>query len=444
MLLTSKDYLLRNTIDQTGKAIDIHKWIGKLPKPKAGWVLPKHKFCGPYNPLEKQLDEDGNPLPGHEPYNQVDSICLEHDKDYDKAQTKSDKHEADKVMLQRLKDLKPRNFRERVDKAITRTVIGTKYKLGLGITDSQRKLLDDIYYSPKTGYIGVDQLSRRSNVSKKLVKDYLVEQETYTKHKPAVQRFPMRKVVVHGLDHQWQADLADMRSLASENDGYNYILTVIDVLSKYAWAIPIKRKTGDFITDAFREILKVRKPNLLQTDKGTEFINKKTQELLKEHDINWFASENETKAQIVERFNRTLKDRMYKYFTANNTKRWIDVLPDLVFNYNTSHHRAIKMTPTKALETPQKALENLRSESAKVSRSKFKIGDFVRISKHRGKFKRGYTANFTNEVFVVTNVLKTKPVTYEVADVRNADKIIGTFYAEELSLFKPLKVEQII
>ena len=268
----------------------------------------------------------------------------------------------------------------------------------------------------------------------------------YTLHKPAVQKFPTRKVIVHSLDHQWQADLADMRSLAKYNDDYNYIMTVIDVLSKYAWAIPIKRKTGDYITEAFQTIFKTnRKPNLLHTDLGSEFINKKTQALFKDYAIKWFQTFNETKAQIVERFNRTLKDRMYKYFTANKTKRWIDILPDLVYNYNTSYHRSIKMTPIQAVENPQKAYENLYNNQNKSKPSpKFSPGDFVRISKYRGKFKRGYTANYTDEVFVITDVLKTVPITYQIAEIKNAEKIIGTFYEEELSLFKPTDVSQII
>ena len=146
-----------------------------------------------------------------------------------------------------------------------------------------------------------------------------------------------------------------MRSLSKHHDDYNYILTIIDVPSKYAFAVPIKRKTGDYITEAFKAIFKNRRPKLLQTDKGTEFINKTTKKLLKDLKVDQFATENGTKAQIVERFNRTLQDRMYKYFTAKNSKRWIDILPDLVNNYNNSFHSSIKMTPTEATENPQKA-----------------------------------------------------------------------------------------
>ena len=153
------------------------------------------------------------------------------------------------------------------------------------LTDEQRKILDDLYYNPRTGFTGVNQLERRSELPRKAVKDYLIEQETYTKHKPAVQKFPTRRVAVHSLDHQWQADLVDMRSLSVHNDNFNYILTVIDVLSKYAWAIPIRRKAGDFVTEAFKTIFKDRRPKFLQNDHGTNFINKNTQRLLKSLDI---------------------------------------------------------------------------------------------------------------------------------------------------------------
>ena len=312
------------------------------------------------------------------------------------------------------------------------------------LTKEQRKILDNLYYNPKTGFAGIDQLKRRSELPRKTVKNYLLEQPTYTKHRPAVQKFPTRKVLTHSLDHQFQADLADMRSLSAHNDNYNYILTVIDVLSKFAWAIPIKRKTGDYVTEAFETIFKDRRPKLLQTDHGSEFINRTTQNLLKSLDIEWFETYNTVKAQVVERFNRTLKDRMYKYFTANDTKRWIDILPDLVNNYNSSYHSSIKMTPMQAVESPQKAWDNLYKKQTSKSKPKFAPGEFVRISKYRGKFTRGYTANYTNEVFVITDVLKTTPVTYQIAEIRNADKIIGTYYEEELSLFKPTKAEQII
>ena len=116
-----------------------------------------------------------------------------------------------------------------------------------------------------------------------------------------------------------------MRNYETQNKNTNYILAVIDIFSKYAWAVPIKKKTGDEIAEAFKNIFKERIPRKIHTDKGLEFINKPTQELFKKHGIHWFATENETKAQVVERFNRTLKTKMWKYFTENETKKWIDI-----------------------------------------------------------------------------------------------------------------------
>src|ERR1700755_1427738 len=136
-----------------------------------------------------------------------------------------------------------------------------------------------------------------------------------------------------------------MQKYKNQNKNINYILTIIDIFSKYVWAIPIKQKTGNDISKAFEYIFKERIPRKIHTDKGIEFINKPTQELFKKHKIHWFATENEKKAQVVERFNRTLKSKMWKYFTQNKTKKWIDILPDLVKNYNRSDHRSIKMTP---------------------------------------------------------------------------------------------------
>ena len=126
-----------------GNGFDIHSLIGKLPRPKKGWVLPGYRYCGPFNPLEEQVDENGKALLEHQPYNQVDDVCRIHDNMYSKARNKADKHKADKVMLDNLKKLKPKNFREKVDKKIVQGVIGVERKLGLGL--EQEKILKDLF-----------------------------------------------------------------------------------------------------------------------------------------------------------------------------------------------------------------------------------------------------------------------------------------------------------
>ena len=116
---------------KSGGKLDIHNIIGKLPRPKAGFTLPNHKYTGPYNPLEKQLDSNDNPIPGQEPYNQVDEIAMYHDICY--RDNASDKSNCDKKMLADLEKMEPKNTREKFDKALVSTVIGAKHKLGLGL-----------------------------------------------------------------------------------------------------------------------------------------------------------------------------------------------------------------------------------------------------------------------------------------------------------------------
>jgi transposase InsO family protein len=167
------------------------------------------------------------------------------------------------------------------------------------------------------------------------------------REKPVRYRFRRNRVIVGAMDDEWEADLVIMDSLSQQNNGYTkYVLTVIDVLSKYAWVEAIKAKTGNNLVKAFEKIIKKgHKPKMFHTDKGTEFINRQFQTFLKKHDIQFFTTYNETKASIVERFNRTLKTKMWKYFTANNTLKYVDILQKLVKSYNHSRHRSIGTRP---------------------------------------------------------------------------------------------------
>ena len=293
--------------------------------------------------------------------------------------------------------------------------------------------LKNIYFNPESGFTGINDIVRKSKLPYKTVKKWLGQQDVYTLHKPIRHRFKTRRVLVSKIDDQWQADLVDMQKYSTKNKNFNYILTVIDIFSKYAWAIPIKKKTGEEITKAFKEIFKHRIPQKLHTDKGLEFINKNTQSLLKEKNINWFATENETKAQVVERFNRTLKSRMFKYFTHHDTKKWVDIIDDLSRNYNNSYHRSIKMTPIEGSKKKNEktVYNNLFPDKIHYKPPKFKLDDRVRISKKRKDFTKGYLPNFTQEIFIIHEVLKTDPPTYKLKDMNN-EIIIGSFYENEM------------
>ena len=236
--------------------------------------------------------------------------------------------------------------------------------------------------------------------------------------------------MVNGIDKIWAADLADMKAFEKDNDGYTFLLLVIDIFSKYGWIVPLKNKKGVNVAKALENIFQERKPKKLWTDKGTEFYNKDVKKLL---DI--YSTENEEKSSIVERWIRTMKEKMWKYFTDNNTYRYIDILPDLVEDYNNTVHTSIKMTPIEASKKKNEltALRNLYPDRYKIYnlQPKFSVGDEVRITKKKKVFEKGYTTRWTEEIFTIKKIQNTNPITYKLEDLQG-EEIKGSFYEPEL------------
>ena len=251
-------------------------------------------------------------------------------------------------------------------------------------------------------------------------------------HKPVKRKFRKRRVLVSGIDKIWAADLADMQALSKENEGYKFLLLVIDTFSKYGWIVPLKDKKGETIVKALKEIFKEsgRRPDKLWTDKGREFFNKDVRDL-----VYLYATENEEKSSIAERWIRTMKEKMFKYFTDNNTYNYIDALPELVEDYNNTVHSSTKLTPTDASkeENELTVWRNLYPDRYKTSRlnPKFSVGDKVRITKKKKVFEKGYTTRWTEEIFTIKEIRETNPITYKLEDLQG-EEIEGTFYEPEL------------
>ena len=198
-----------------------------------------------------------------------------------------------------------------------------------------RSKLQQRCYDPKRvgSYGGISALRRV--IPEQNVKRWLSKQDAYTLRKPVRRRFKRRCVVMGGPNQQWQADLVDMSRLKKANGGITFLLTVIDVFSKLAWCVPLKNKSAASLVAAFTRLLGDRAPNTLQTDNGTEFLNRSLQKLLKEYGVHHFVTHNEeTKASIVERFNKTLETRMWRYFTKHQSVRYVDVLQSFMRSYN--------------------------------------------------------------------------------------------------------------
>ena len=271
-------------------------------------------------------------------------------------------------------------------------------------------------------------------------------------HKPITRNFQKRSVVSNGIDDIWAADLVEMQKFSKWNKGIRYLLMVIDVFSKYGWIKVLKNKKTETVYEAFRNIIMEsnRKPKMLWTDKGTEFTGKYFRNYLGIKKIKHYYTENKEKSSVVERWNRTIKEKIWKMFTVNNNTVYWDKLLKILDNYNNTYHTSIKMTPTEASkkENRDKVWYNLYGDLIylKPKKIKFAIGDNVRITKNKRKvFDKGYTPNWTEEIFIIDNIFSTKPVTYKIVDLMGKE-IKGTFYEQELQKAKQqtFRIEKII
>jgi hypothetical protein len=330
----------------------------------------------------------------------------------------------------------------------------------------------ETYFDPRApgSFGGVDALYRQVKGQKKTkadVKEWLSDQNAYTMHVPVRRKFKQNRTVAYTINEQFQADLADLSSLASKNDGFRYLLTCIDIFSKHAWVVPLKNKGAIGVCEALEAIFEERTPEKFQTDEGKEFVNEKCKELFKRYDINHFhaLSNSETKCAVVERFNRTLKTKMWKYLTYKNTYRYIDVLPDLVHSYNNTYHSAIKMKPSEVSHAnvkqvwdnmhgkyfaeeimcqqppSKKTVKTVKKGKQKI-KYKFQVGDHVRLSSTRVVFRKGYEEGWTEEVHIVSKRLPRIPPVYVVKD-QLGEEIKGVFYEQELQRVKKPEVFKI-
>lgn len=257
-------------------------------------------------------------------------------------------------------------------------------------------------------------------------------------HKNARVHFPRRNVILKDIDDLWQADLIDMQATSKVNYGYKYILVIIDGFSKYAWAVPLKQKNKETVCKAFLSIIrKGRVPKNLQTDLGTEFYNNMFKNITDKYSINHYSTYSTKKASIAERFIKTLKNKLYKEFSLKGNYKWTDgTLNEKIHEYNNSYHRTIAQTPASVNSINKKTVLKKYERTFSIAKKKknckkYHIGDFVRISKYKGCFEKGYTPNWSTEIFKIVMVQNTNPTTYLLEDC-HGQPISGAFYAEEI------------
>lgn len=322
--------------------------------------------------------------------------------------------------------------------------------------------MEKVYYDPShpAGYGGAKSLRSAAVASGSAVNQWLQGQSAFTLHKSVWKRgFPTRAYKVSGMDELWQADIMEMLPFAAKvNNGYRYVLTIIDVFSRYAWAVPLKSKSGSEVAAAFEKVLKRQLgdehvvPRYIQTDEGKEFYNTKCAKVFADYGIKHYSVYSQFKAAVVERFNRTLRMRLSRYFTHIGHKVWYKVLPKMLVSYNNSKHRGIyNFRPVDITkETAMQLWEiNQQQEKGKTKKKpKFKLLDYCRISRIKGyqSFVKNFDQNWSEEVFRINAIHPQTPIRYTIEDL-HGHVIHGKFYEPELQkVAKPtvFRIEHIL
>jgi hypothetical protein len=242
-----------------------------------------------------------------------------------------------------------------------------------------------------------------------------------------------------GINDLWQADLMEMIPYSKINKGYKYILNIIDVFSRYVRAAPLRQKSAVEVSAALEKIFQQTKPRHLQTDQGKEFYNASVQRLLERYKINHYSVYSKQKCAHVERFNRTLRSKLNRYFTFTGKKVWHSALGELISTYNKSPHRGInKIAPQNVTAENEMALwqsqNTTKQAPAPPTPSTIKVHDYCRISRDRGAFLKNFDQNWSEEIFQIIAIdSSTSPVMYYLHDLKG-EQIKGKFYKQELQV----------
>ena len=276
--------------------------------------------------------------------------------------------------------------------------------------------------------------SEYPNVTLQEVRNWMNKQEVHTIHRIPNLKFKRNPIVSKYIDHNWQIDLIETKSLKNIKK-FRYILLVIDNLSKYAWGDLLENKTGLKVKKSFIKILKnsKRKPTILASDAGKEFTNRKFKKFLKWRNIKHLVLKDSTKATVVERLNQTIKNKINKFMYYYKTKNFKRVFNTILENYNNSIHSRTKYKPIQVNLSNQKhVFNNLYKIKVPQETQFFKNGDNVRVQLIRNVFEKGYKPNFSKEIFTIHKVFNTSPYfKYKVKD-KKGTLVRGSFYGKEL------------
>lgn len=306
-------------------------------------------------------------------------------------------------------------------------------------------VIESSYRNPESvaAYSGHEKLFREAHrrdpqVSRNDVTNFLEGNTTYTLHRRRKLKFKRKRTIPAGFFSHMQVDLMDMQKLARENDNYTFVLVAVEVLSRQLYAIPVKNKSAQEMIKAFDRLFAMTPalPLYVYSDRGGEFESREMRRYFSERDIQKHAAfVNTIKASLAERYIRTLKEKLYRYFSDHATLRWIEVLPKFVHSINASVAKSTGMRPCDVNFDNAPALwKKIYSVDLRPHRSTrcyIKKGDAVRLAREKYRFEKGYLPTFSDEIMRVRRVITGNPITYELED-QDGEPFLGQFYREEL------------
>ena len=278
------------------------------------------------------------------------------------------------------------------------------------------------------------------------IQQFLRQNETSSVHKQVRKNFPTRRIIAHFPYQIVMSDLIEYTAvgMSRNNQGYRYIMVCVCCFSKMAFARPLKRKTGLDSAIALEEIIKEMPdiPQSIVTDRGNEYYDHKVQKLFDRYGIHHYSITGKHKASIAERFIRTLKGRLERYFWANKTRKWIDVLPEFITNYNKTYHRSIKMAPIEVTDDNRQQVFNTLYPKEKIqTKARLSVGDRVRILKEKNIFEKGYTRSWSLEIYTISEALSENGVDYYKIEDLQGTKLPRFKYYWELNLVAKNDIE---
>ena len=239
------------------------------------------------------------------------------------------------------------------------------------------------------------------------LKSFLMEKTSLSRHKQIRRNFKRRKTMVYGPYTLLQADTIFYRNYSRQNSGYKYILVVIDCFSRKNWVRPMKTTTAEETAKCLDDILSSMpyKPTQFASDQGNEFNSKHPaifNTLILKYGLLMYTLKAPIKAGIAERFIRTLKTRLERYFTETKSFKWINVLQKISEAINNSYHRTIGMAPNEvSFANRREILNRIYGTRAPPVVCKFRQGDRVRIPVIKNIFDKGYAPNWSEDIFTI-------------------------------------------